>query len=107
MDSAVFARCKGCLPEFDETVLAGKTLPTFGNNPRWIDSSSGPASGIAGRTICRRTIPRARYSQHRGHGDLFDSVRHHATNVGGSPARCAVGRPARVVNDVGSRVLVA
>src|SRR5205807_6238336 len=94
MDPAGLAHYEGLLTEFNETVLARESLPTFSGNPGWIDASGRPTCGVARRAVRRCAIPRSRYPQVSGHGDLFGSIRQVCTDgevsayrSGGSPAR--------------------
>src|ERR1700692_4807773 len=43
IDTAVLGGNEGLHSEVKERVLSGKTLPTFGGTPRWIDSTRGAA----------------------------------------------------------------
>src|SRR5437762_8559072 len=75
MDPAGLARYEGLLTEFDETVLARETLPTFSGNPGRINAPCGTTT--PGRNTIRHcAILRSRHSQVSGHRNLFGSVRH-------------------------------
>src|ERR1019366_9773668 len=51
LDTAVLARCVGCLAEFDEVVLAGETLPAFNlANPRIVNTTRGYARSAGYRS---------------------------------------------------------
>src|SRR6266853_2346417 len=77
VDSAVLGRSsggsrrEGLLAEFDETVLAGETLPTLCGNPGRIDTTSRTARSTSaeagytglGRAICVGTVVCTRYPQ--------------------------------------------
>ena len=94
MDPAGLAHYEGLLTEFNETVLARETLPTFTGNPGWIDASGRPTCGVARRAVRRCAIPRSRHSQVSGHGDLFGGIRQVSAD-GGVPAYRSGSSPAR------------
>jgi len=127
VDAAVLAHGVGLLAEFEERVLSRKALPTFAQNPRRINAACGTA-GAAGTTHNRASrnvgpsavrivaINGTRYPQGKRHGDLLHGIRQETGDARssarrcrrrcGSPARCTVGGPARVVNHVDAGVLV-
>ena len=125
LNSAVLAGGIGLFTEFEEIVLAREALPALDSDPRRIDAAGGTAwaAGTAhyrssryGGTYAVRcgAIDRARYAKVHGHRDLFAGVGQilvsggrTARRVAGRAARrCSVGGTARVVDHVGSGVLV-
>src|SRR6266576_779218 len=91
MDPAGLARYEGLLTEFDETVLARETLPTFTGNPGRINAPCRTTT--PGRNTIRHcAILRSRHSQVSGHRNLFGSVRHVCAD-GGVPAYRSGGSP--------------
>ena len=122
MDTAGLPYCEEFLAELKEGVLSGETLPTFGSNPRRINTSCGASRAARGKrsrgigAVSIGAIVRAGHPQVSWQSDSsrFVRVRHHLANGGGSAcgvAGCAAGRravcgPSGVVDDVGSGALV-
>ena len=126
VNAARFANGIGLLAKLNEIVLARETLPTFGAEPeRRINSAGGTARRSWGRgrvkwsggrgAVRIGTIVRAWYPQVRGHWDLLDGICQAMSNVRVSERSArrrgaisrTVGGPARVINHVDARALVA
>src|SRR5581483_6936716 len=123
MDAAVFAFGERLLAEFEEIGLPKKSLPTVAQNPWRVDATGGKVRGCAaGRPIgdretgavCIVAIDGARHAEISRDGAIFfcsgkvltDNGIAATRNASDGACRRSIDWAARVINHVGSRVLV-